>query len=347
MKVIPGGIVHLSLIGAGGSLALILGGVLTFSFVPITGTLFGPTAAEVVSVLAILASLLSCGVGLWAGHRLAMRFRNTDEIQSAIRNGYLEAHTSQTELIGHLAFIGAWFACPIAFAMMETAPVEDQSFLCLLGPSLGLIFYRALSPTRLLKKGPQLVIDENGITNSRWHHQFVPWTDIQRIKHERGFRSSRLVVILAENPHFYPQGLLARYSTWSRNGLNLSVGGLDKSQTEIWHFLCSFPKSSELIYGKAGASNQGPDGTPVESGYFRISPELSKEMAHYEVGHKVVWSRQKFANGAYWGTKAIVLDITEKRIKIEFSKTGRLKTRYVKANNLVPRQFVLWQDRGW
>lgn len=81
------------------------------------------------------------------------------------------------------------------------------------------------------------------------------------------------------------------------------------------------------------------------SSYFRISDSTEDYKKLFQPGDKVIWCRQSFADSSYWGTKAIVLEKTHKRVKIQIEDFYSPSVKYVKPDNLIPEHLVLWGDK--
>lgn len=82
------------------------------------------------------------------------------------------------------------------------------------------------------------------------------------------------------------------------------------------------------------------------SDYFHIKTTISENIYAYQPGDSVVWCKKRFADNFYWGVKAIVLETTEKRVKIKFVENNRPQIRYIKPQNLVSESSVKWNTQN-
>lgn len=180
----------------------------------------------------------SVAVGSWIGNILAVGRRLPFSIGNREQ---LLIHTSRIELIGALIFAASFFVCPLVVLAIGEADAVSQIFLCVVAPWIGSLLLYAMSPHKLLSSQPQVIIDNQGITNSHWKTPFVSWDEIDRVRLVYRWRAGQIVVIDLKDTQRYSDYLpwFSLKGNSAVGGLPLNLIGLDRSSEEVWQFLAT------------------------------------------------------------------------------------------------------------
>ena len=251
MKLRPDGVGNLVIMVAGAFVGIFVWTTMTF----IANSLIEKLFSRSIDSFGIffLLPYFFCGIALpvifalYASH-LARKGRDSSSVlKTSIQQQKLVIHTSRLEFAGSLLFASSFIGCPVITLFMSIVEPEAKIMLFIIGIPLGLFFLRVLSPRTLWSNAPQLVIDKNGIFNSRWSNPFIPWSEVTSIKIERGYRGAKIIAVSLKDPLEYHLTFLERHSVWSKNSLPINLIGLNKSTEEVWEFVSSSIISKKLI----------------------------------------------------------------------------------------------------
>ncbi len=149
----------------------------------------------------------------------------------------LLTYTSPVKFAGRCVFIIFIFALPFVVYRRDDAM---SVFFCVIMILVGSVGLYVFAPHRLVSTRPQVIINNNGITSSRWGYTTIPWGDIVGARIHRGARGTRFLIVQLKNPDKYHPGILSQLAWWRGNGAWLNLTGLDRSQQTVADFVATF-----------------------------------------------------------------------------------------------------------
>ncbi|WP_458096811.1 hypothetical protein [Roseomonas sp. WA12] len=113
-----------------------------------------------------------------------------------------------------------------------------------------LLAWMAINLRLALQSRPLLIVDEAGVTWSRWSEQTIPWDAVERWQRRR-YLMSDYVTVWLKDPSAHPPSLVQRLMSWGNRGLNfghvtISGGGMDRSYTEMARAFADFAPKPPL-----------------------------------------------------------------------------------------------------
>jgi hypothetical protein len=159
------------------------------------------------------------------------------------RTRELLIYTSPVKFTGWCVFIIFIFALSFVifiFGMDDAVTVFSCVMIALLGSTVLYVF----APHKLVSTQPQVIINDDGITSSRWGYITIPWDDIVGARIRRGARGTRSFIVQLKNPEKYRPGILGQLAWWRGNGAWLNLTGLDRSQQTVADFVAAFQRDA-------------------------------------------------------------------------------------------------------
>lgn len=127
--------------------------------------------------------------------------------------------------------------CAITAALIvhPASPLGLKIFASLIVAPL--LVWMAINLRLALQRKPLLVIDERGVSWSRWSGRMIPWEAMERWQRRRYIMSDYVTVWLKDQSA-HPPSLVQWLISWGNRGLNfghvtISGGGMDRSFAEM------------------------------------------------------------------------------------------------------------------